>query len=294
MSSNPPFLAYPEQCGSSDMPGWVEFGIYERLGTKSGNLESTIGLYMPDSVSMPSTVSWENEAIGLISKTKLNYLNGAMGHQTINGLTNSLMGVDTKQALNAWQVYSGTMVNALNQGGHSTGMGNTARNLISQMAIKASAELAKKLGITNNDGGALSSTQASGLVFGQTTNPYLTAIFRGVDFRTFEFSFRLYPHNESQCETIHNIVKTFRGAYLPKYSSIGSGQSSISDGILDYPKEFSITYKWGSGDNKFVHKFKRAVMTSFDTNYSGTGQWQAMRNAMPASIVISMRFSEVL
>lgn len=136
-------------------------------------------------------------------------------------------------------------------------------------------------------GSSISSSDLLGARMGTVKNPYLTAMFKGVDFRTFDMSFKFSPSSEKDCDIIDNIIKTFRGSGLPQ------GKAADNTAFLGYPREFEIRYIWRGGENKYLHKFKRCVLTGIDVNYTGTGQWTVMRNGFPASINLNMRFSEI-
>lgn len=136
-------------------------------------------------------------------------------------------------------------------------------------------------------GGNVSSDTLTGAIMGQVTNPYLTAVFKGVDFRTFEMQFKFVPVTEKDCDTIDRIIKTFRGAALPP------GTAAQQSAYIGYPNEFDIRYIWRGKENKFLHKFKRCVLTGVDVDYTGTGMWAAMRNGFPAESNMVLRFSEI-
>lgn len=51
---------------------------------------------------------------------------------------------------------------------------------------------------------------------GVIPNPYIAQIFRSVNFRSFDFIFRLVPFSEKDCDTIQEIIKTFRRWALPE------------------------------------------------------------------------------
>lgn len=120
---------------------------------------------------------------------------------------------------------------------------------------------------------------------GKVKNPFLIALFKGVDFRTFEMEFKFVPFSESDCNSIQNIIKTLRASSLP--------DNSQGDTILGYPKEFEIRYIWKGQENRYLNKFKRCVLTGIDVNYTGMGQWAVMRNGFPAEIFLTLRFSEI-
>lgn len=43
---------------------------------------------------------------------------------------------------------------------------------------------------------------------------------------------------------------------------------------LNYPNEVEIEYQWMGATNKYIHRFKRSVITSLDVSYTGAGMWR--------------------
>lgn len=275
-------IKYPKWCGEYNSPAWIKFSIYERKITKRGNLWKTIGLYMPESAQMPSTVSWENERL---SQWSNNFLNGLADHMANSNpaqagsiLQNALSG----NPLEGWKTIAEGMT------GRNSSIGQTALNFVKRAAVDKGSQVAGTLFKLNNaDGSTLNQSTILGAGLGISKNPYLTAVFKGVDFRTFEFSFRFFPHSKEEVDVINNIVKSFRKAALPSYNQNISG-----DQILDYPMDFDIAYMWQNKKNEYIHQFKPSILTALDINFTGNGQWTSMPNGMPASIIINMRFSE--
>lgn len=62
---------------------------------------------------------------------------------------------------------------------------------------------------------AAPSSDLAQLKAGMTLNPYLTQLFRGVDLRNFQFTFRLTPFTQGDCDKIYEIIKIFRRWSLP-------------------------------------------------------------------------------
>lgn len=136
-------------------------------------------------------------------------------------------------------------------------------------------------------GSNVNSDTLLGVVAGKVKNPYLSVLFKGVNFRTFEMIFKFSPNSEKDCKVIDDIIKTFRGSSLPP------GKSSDNSAFLGYPDEFEIRYIWKGDENKYLHKFKRCVLIGINTDYTSVGQWAVMRNGFPASITLSLTFSEL-
>lgn len=134
-------------------------------------------------------------------------------------------------------------------------------------------------------GGSVSAQGILGESTGKISNPYLTMVFRGVDFRNFQYNFKFFPFQESDCDMIDKIIKTFRGNSLPP--------GDIGAPLLKYPKEVAIAYKWRGENNKWLNNFKKAVITGIDVDYTPNGMFSVMRNGFPSCIEMNVKFSEI-
>lgn len=234
-------LIYPASLADTNQnPAWMQFQFYERKSPSSSPPDDVISLYMPESVSQPSTVSWDTEKFGFV------------GNAIAGGGNGDIMGT----------IGDGTGI------AYERGKANMQAAIANRLGGRVSAE-------------SLMSAQ------GKVPNPYLTMIFRGVDFRTYSFNFKFFPYTEKDSETIHNIIKAFRSNALPDYAA------ESSNTFLGYPKEVEVAYKWKSGDNPYIHKFKRSVITAVDVDYTGAGMFAVMRNGMPAVIQVGIKLSEI-
>lgn len=251
-------LYYPSNLTDTNAhPAWIQFNFFKRKspsGADASEKDDVIHLYMPEQTSQPSTVSWTNENFGFLG----NQL--ATGARTFKDLPimDALMDVGSQ-----------TM-----QGAASAG------DLIVTRALANAGSAAASF-----MGGNVSAEGLMGEVLGKVPNPYLTAVFQGVNFRNFAFAFKFYPFSESDCDRIDEIIKTFRAHSLPKYKS--------NDAFLGYPSECQISYKWQGKDNKYLHKFKRAVCTGIDVDYTAQGMFSVMRNGFPSEITVATKWSEL-
>lgn len=234
-------LIYPASLSDVNQnPAWMEFQFYERKSPRSSPPDDVVSLYMPESVSQPSTVSWDTEKFGFV------------GNAVVTG-------------------GNGDVVGAVGDGlgiAYERGKANLQAAAANRLGGRVDAE-------------AIMSAQ------GKVPNPYLTMLFRGVDFRTYSFSFKFFPYTERDSDVIHDIIKTFRANSLPDYAS------ESSNTFLGYPKEVEVAYKWKSTDNPYIHKFKRSVLTAVDVDYTPQGMFAVMRNGMPACIQVNLKLSEI-
>lgn len=137
----------------------------------------------------------------------------------------------------------------------------------------------------NRFGSTVSGEDVLSASTGQLINPYLTMVFRGVDFRKFSFQFKFSPFQPSDATTIFNITQSFRKNSLPTHSS--------QNAFLGYPSECEIQYLWQGKPNPWLNQFKRSVCTKVDVNYTGQGVFAAMRDGFPSSIVMNVEFTEL-
>lgn len=253
-------LRYPKTLGDLDAnPAWIQFAFFERKSPKVSTVGDKIHLYMPEQVAQPSTVSWDAENFGFIGnalRTGAANVVNAYKQKDIGALVAGA----TKQAENV--IIGGVDL-------------MTARGLanIGSMAV----------GLM---GGNVSAEGLMGEIGGKVPNPYLTMIFRGINFRDFAFSFKFFPHSEDDCKTIDDIIKSFRANSLPNYEGAG-------DVFLGYPMECEISYMWENNRNPWLHRFKRAVCTGIDVDYTSSGMFSTMRNGFPSEIVLTTKWSEI-
>jgi len=241
-------LIFPSNLVNRDLnPAYINFQFYKNdLGSLFP--ETNISLMMPEGISQPSTVSWDNEKFGMA---------GDLMRQGIR----KFIGSDTEsQSIDS--------------------MTEAVKARVGNAMIFNAGEVANK-GL----GGGASSEGLMGSVAGKIPNPYVTAIFRGVNFRNFDFVFRFTPMSEADCVLIDTIISEMRRMALPAYKTHGA--------YLSYPYECSIKYMWKGGPNQWLNKFKKAACTKIDVNYTGTGSFTTLRNGFPSQIVVTTSWSEL-
>lgn len=243
-------LRYPQNLGNINLhPAIMQFQFFQRDGFLKGSFSDTVQLYMPEQASAPSTVSWDTENFGIVGKSVADAIRNGTSAQDVQG------------------TISGVLDRVKHQAVFETG-------------AKVINEAGGFIGDTNVSGRGL-----GGEITGKIPNPYLTAVFRGVDFRKFNFTFKFTALHEEDCNTISRIIRTFRKHALPHYAD----QSAF----FNYPSECGIAYFWKGQVNPHLPRFKRAVCTGIDTDFSSMGTFANMRNGMPSHITLSTSWSEI-
>lgn len=229
---------------------YVQFSSYERMTTKASSPVNDIFLYLPEKLTMPSTVKWDMTGIGMGSAQAENAVRGGMD-PTVKNIGGMVGGIVTAGA--------------------------------TQAGLKAITD-----GVATLSGSMANSEHLYGLAAGGIPNPYMTMLFKGVDPRNFEFSFKFFPHNEMEAIIIDQIVETFRADSLPP------GSQSANPTHLGYPREFEIQYMIGGMPHPWLNKFKRSVITRLDLDYTGASMWSVSTQfQFPTYLVMNISFTEL-
>lgn len=119
-----------------------------------------------------------------------------------------------------------------------------------------------------------------------TTNPKTELIFKSVDLRSFQFSYRFAPRNEKEAQNVLNIIKTFKVHMYPEYKD--------KQGFLYlFPSEFDITYFAGGSVNKSIHGHTSCVLTGMTTDYTPNGVFTTLEDGTPPQINLTLEFKEL-
>jgi hypothetical protein len=111
--------------------------------------------------------------------------------------------------------------------------------------------------------------------------------FEGVNLRTHQFNWDLFPSNMADSERIREIVNVIKRNSLPETVSLGT----ISKAFLRYPSTVDM-YLIGV-NREYYMKFKTSMVTSFGVDYGAGGTLSIMKGGKPAGVNISMQLSEL-
>lgn len=130
----------------------------------------------------------------------------------------------------------------------------------------------------------------AGQLLGAIPNPNISAVFRGVSFRTFSFSWNLVAKNPTESNTIRDLVRYLKQKSLPAFSgSEGSGHN-----VLQYPAIMEPAFFVSGAANEYLPKFKKAVLTAVTVSYNaGSGPSFYAKTHAPVFVGLSLSFSEI-
>ena len=175
----------------------------------------------------------------------------------------------------------GTLAGVLGQtgGGDLTDTVKNAANMggeLGSAAILGLAKLPSMFGGTD----VKSVLSASAKV---ALNPFREVLFEAIDFRSFNFKYRLMPRNKNESQRIFEIIKLFKFHMHPELS-----ENRL---FFIYPAEFQIAYYFQNKQNKYFHKFAPCVLTDMQVDYGGD-QFSSFRDGHPSEVNLTLSFRE--
>ena len=124
-------------------------------------------------------------------------------------------------------------------------------------------------------------------ITGLAANPKKEQIFRGVDFRTWQFEYQFYPRSKEELINVQNIIYLFKLHMHPEYKD-------ANNFLYLYPSEFDIVHYNGVDENFNLPRHTSCVMTDLTVNYAPQAQFTSFENGAPTQINITMTFKELV
>ena len=147
---------------------------------------------------------------------------------------------------------------------------NTVRSIVANMAISAGTP------------GAGAIARGGGVA----ANPMKEQMFRGVDYRSFQFNYQFFPKSSTEANKVMEIIHAFKYHMHPEFKD--------EKGFLyTYPSEFDIIYYNGGQENNNLHKHTSCVLKEMNVNYTPQGQFNAFSDGTPMQINVDMTFIEL-
>lgn len=119
---------------------------------------------------------------------------------------------------------------------------------------------------------------------GLSINEFKAIKFEGPTFKTYTFTWTLSPNTPEIARNIKDFLRTVNKFVAPKKISL----------LWDYPKIFKLELNKNNTVNPNMYKFKPAVCTSINVNYSGSDIPTFLPDGQPETVRITMQFKELV
>lgn len=130
---------------------------------------------------------------------------------------------------------------------------------------------------------------------GEILNPNMELLFNGPTLRSFRFSFKMTPRNQTEADEIKNIIRCFKQSMAPKVGSSNAGINEAGGGntFLRTPNVFELRYRQGAGEHNFLNRFKQCFLENISVNYTADGTYATYPDGTPVSMVMDLSFKEI-
>jgi hypothetical protein len=169
---------------------------------------------------------------------------------------------------------------------------NNTLDSIAQGAVAGGLKLADKVG----QAGTVTA------LTGYVINPRIERIFKAKDYRTFQFTWEMYPRSPDESKMIKTIVDTFRYHANPAHDEEVVGQeASNASIILRAPAEFEVRFLSshpnpkvkGWIDNPTIPQIARLACESISVDYTVNGVFSTFEDNSPTAISLTLSFKEI-
>jgi hypothetical protein len=117
-------------------------------------------------------------------------------------------------------------------------------------------------------------------------NPNTELLFQGPQLRSFTFTFKLTPRNDSEAKIVKDIIKFFKKNMSAKTTS--------SELFLKAPNVFRIQYLHKNQTHDGINLIKDCALQSFNVDYTPDGSYMAYSDGSMFSYNLQLTFMELL
>ena len=236
------------------------------------NILGTIFLPIPEGLSDMNKTNWEGSNLNSLAGAAVRELSGVVADLKLQNLQNDTLGT-LSAAGNSLQ---NAATSAL------AGLDEKTRDVLKGALVSQAV---------NIFGANIDLNSITSRTEGVILNPNLELLFKGVDLRSFTFSFDLTPRSRNESEEIKSIINTFKRRMAPKTTVDGSGGSR---GIfIQAPDVFDIEFRRGGRSHPFLFSMKTCALTNIQMNYAGTGAYATYEDSTPIKMRMTLSFREL-
>ena len=251
-------------------PGFERSGTGQtlRLQTSSESLKNNekilgmVYLPIPESITDSNGVTWGEDRLNGIAATGLGIAKDVITSKSVN------------EALERGSSRSNQALKQLLGDGGTT---NALNSVFASAAVNALGGSTSPTGILARQSGAI-------------LNPNMELLFGSVQLRTFSFNYDFSPRDENESIVVRNIIRAFKKSLNAKNNT----KDETSTGLfIGSPDVFQLTYKTGSSNHEFLHKFKPMALLNMAVNHTGAGTYATYDNTSPVHIKVDLTFQEL-
>ena len=245
-----------------------------------------IMLPMPDNIADINSVAWESDSLDSLSAKALNVgmsavdaANGSAVNERLAAEGNNKPNL-IQQAVEAARGAGGAVKDGLMDAGGA----------IQDTRVKDALKAKFVADAVNVFGANINSSNLVSRTTGQVVNPNMELLFKGVNLRSFTYSFSLTPRDRSEASQCKAIINTFKRRMAAKSSPTGSA----SDGIfIKAPDVFRIKFMSGGDDHPFLYRLKPCALKNMNVVYTDGTPYMTYDDSTPVKMRMTLSFQEL-
>ena len=245
--------------------------------TGSGNCakKSILGnilLPMPDSIVDSNVTNWESNEINSIAASAIGNIKQGLGDFSLDDLKSD---------------FAGTLKGMMNSGERTL---DNALDNISDPTVRGALSTYLVGSAVNLFGANVDATSLISREDGIVLNPNKEFLFKGVELRSFDFTFVMNPRSRQESNEIKSIINTFKRHMAAKSSAEGSGPRGL---FVKAPDVFELQFKRGSSKHPFLYTMKTCALTKMTVDYMRTGNYITYEDSTPVQLAMALSFTEL-
>lgn len=246
-----------------------------RSDGRNKNIEGTIILPIPLGLRDRNSVSWGDSQLNGLAGGAIKTLQGAVDQISLDQIK------DFDSGMKAFNKGASTVSGALSQALASL-QDEKTKNVLKGAFISQAV---------NIFGANVSLEDFTSRTQGVVLNPNLELIFKGVDLRTFAFSFEFTPRSAAESLEIKKIINTFKRRSAAKSTVTATPNSKGL--FIQAPDVFEIEFRRGGEKHPFLFSMKTCALKNVEVSYSDTGAYTTYEDSTPIKMTMILTFTEL-
>ena len=118
-------------------------------------------------------------------------------------------------------------------------------------------------------------------------------LFKGVQLRTFPFSFSFTPRSRDESLIVKQIINIFKRSMAAKTATASASKVPLDGIFIQSPDIFELRFMRGGRPHPFLYKMKPMALKSMNVNYSDTGAFITYEDSTPVKMSMNLSFTEL-
>ena len=212
-------------------------------------LDTVITLFMPPGIKTKYKAEYADKSIGSLTKVGMDAYTQAMAGDNIDKIADTIK--------------------------------ENSSELSAALAIDAGL---KSISAIPSLGGL---KEAAEMQMGEILADRMELAFKGIDKRTFEYTFKMTPRSEVEADEITKIIGMFKHHMLPEMKGAHTRGRRMS-----IPDTFDIKYMFVNAENQYLNKISTCFLESMDVSYAD-GKFKTHEGGQPVDTTLTLNFKEI-